>query len=240
MTPKIKICGLTTPACIEACLAAGVDAIGLNFYPPSPRSVSLEQALKLRTMIPSTIQVVGVFVRPDQAWLQSVMASIPLDVVQLHGTDALYWKKFSLIALPLWLACGIKSSDDVTQAQQQLAQCKAAGGNVTALLMDAKVDGQHGGTGQTAPWPLVKQVRSSVPLVLAGGLTPENIAAAVREVQPAWVDSASGVESQPGIKDADKVLRFVQEVHNNIQPLALQAGGGFMRSIDTNGERKIT
>lgn len=216
MNPKIKICGLTTPACVEACLAAGVDAIGLNFYPPSPRSVTLELAVKLRAMIPSTVQVVGVFVRPDQAWLHSVMAAIPLDVVQLHGTDLMYWKTFSPIAVPLWLACGIKCTDDVAEAQLQLTNCKAAGGKVTALLLDAKVDGQHGGTGQTAPWSLVKQVRSTVPLVLAGGLTPENVAAAVQEVQPDWVDTASGVENQPGIKDADKVKRFVQAVRNPI------------------------
>ncbi|MBL8822119.1 MAG: phosphoribosylanthranilate isomerase [Planctomycetia bacterium] len=216
MNTKTKICGLTTPACVEACLAVGVDAIGLNFYPPSPRSVTLEQGARLRLMIPSTIQVVGVFVRPDQAWLQSVMAAIPLDVVQLHGTDAMYWKTFSPIAIPLWLACGIKSTDDLAEVQQQLSDCQAAGGKVTALLLDAKVDGQHGGTGQTAPWSLVKQVRCPVPLVLAGGLTPDNVAEAVQEVQPAWVDTASGVENQPGIKDADKVRRFVQAVRDNI------------------------
>lgn len=216
MSTKIKICGLTTPACVQACLAAGVDAIGLNFHPPSPRSVTLEQALKLRTMIPTTVQLVGVFVRPDQALLKSVMAAIPLDVVQLHGTDAAYWKTFLPINKPLWLACGIKNKEDIAHAQQQLADCSLAGGNVTALLIDAKVDGQHGGTGQTAPWHLVQQVEWKLPIILAGGLTPENVAAAIHVVQPAWVDTASGVESQPGIKDAEKVQRFVRAVRNPI------------------------
>jgi phosphoribosylanthranilate isomerase len=208
MKPIIKICGVTSEACIDICLSLGIETVGLNFYPPSPRFLEVDKAASLRARMPKQMQVVGVFVKPDPRELAGTVQAVGLDVVQLHGTDAGYWTHFEPPAAPLWLAQGISSVTDLESVQLQLRLLRSMNVTVTAVLLDAKVSGQHGGTGQLAPWDIIQQARFEVPIILAGGLNPINVRDAILEVKPAGVDVASGVESKPGLKDALKVAEF--------------------------------
>ncbi|MFO0812694.1 MAG: phosphoribosylanthranilate isomerase [Gemmatales bacterium] len=226
LKPIIKICGLTTDACVDACLAAGVETVGLNFYPGSPRCVTLEQAEALRARLPRPIVVVGVFVKPDSALVHEAVERVQLDVVQLHGTDLEYWRQFQPPTVPLWLAHGIASTDDIQQLKLQLKVCKAMNLAVTAALVDAKVAGQHGGTGERAPWSLLQQTYWNVPLILAGGLRPNNVREAIQQVQPAGVDVASGVEGTKARKDATLVYQFMNQARSAYHQLATSATPG--------------
>lgn len=208
MKPIIKICGLTDDASIDTCLSIGIETVGLNFYPPSPRSLSIAHAKALRERLPRSVQVVGVFVRPDPAELANIVQAVRLDVAQLHGTDVDYWHHFQPPPVPLWLAQGVSSVDDLKTLQLQLRLFRSMNVTVSAVLLDAKVAGQHGGTGTTAPWDIVKQARFDVPIILAGGLNPTNVREAILEVNPAGVDVASGVETSPGLKDHQLVADF--------------------------------
>jgi phosphoribosylanthranilate isomerase len=213
--PIIKICGLTTEDCVHACLAAGVETVGFNFYPPSPRCLpSLEQAALLRAMLPRHVQVVGVFVRPDAQLIHDTVEKVSLDVVQLHGTDIEFWREFTSPAVPLWLAQGVASPEDIQHLKLQLKVCKAHNLAVTAVLVDAKVPGLHGGTGERAPWSLLRETYWDVPLVLAGGLRPNNVREAIEQVRPAGVDVASGVENSVARKDDVLVAQFVNQARS--------------------------
>lgn len=160
------------------------------------------------------MKVVGVFVRPTpQALLQTVQ-EIALDAVQLHGTDNSYWSDFVPPPVTLWLAQGIESVADVEQLKTQVKLCRAMNVTVSALLIDAKISGMHGGTGQLAPWHLLQETTWELPVILAGGLEPGNIRKAIEQVRPSGVDVASGVESSPGIKDGTKVAQFVRNARS--------------------------
>ncbi|HMO35583.1 MAG TPA: phosphoribosylanthranilate isomerase [Gemmatales bacterium] len=208
MKPIIKICGITSDACVDTCVSLGIETIGLNFYPPSPRSVSLEQARYLRRRLPHTVHTVGVFVRPDVDFLSRAVQEVGLDAVQLHGTDPAYWVDFRPPPVPLWLAQGVHSREDIETAKLQFRLLRSMNVTATAILLDAKVSGAHGGTGKLAPWDIIAQTVMEVPILLAGGLNPDNVRDAVLEVKPAGVDVASGVESRPGLKDPLKVAEF--------------------------------
>ncbi|HQR08733.1 MAG TPA: phosphoribosylanthranilate isomerase [Gemmatales bacterium] len=210
----IKICGLTTEHCVECCLAAGVQTVGLNFYQPSPRAISIETAKQLRKRLPASMQVVGVFVRPTAEELLRTVQEVGLDVVQLHGTEDTYWRDFVPPPVPLWLAQGIESLTDVEQLKTQMKLCRAMNVAVSALLVDAKFSGKHGGTGQLAPWHLLQETTWDLPVVLAGGLEPGNVRMAIDQVKPSGVDVASGVESSPGVKDGTKVAQFVRNARS--------------------------
>jgi len=199
---------------VEHCLAAGAETVGLNFYPPSPRSISIETAKLLRTLLNAPMQVVGVFVRPTAEELSRTVQEAGLDVVQLHGTDNEYWHDFSPPPVPLWLAQGISSVADVEQLKTQVKLCKAMNVTVSALLVDAKIAGRHGGTGQLAPWHLLRETTWDLPIILAGGLNPGNVRMAIEQVRPYGVDVASGVESSPGVKDGAKVNQFVKNARS--------------------------
>lgn len=200
-----------------ACLAAGIDTIGLNFYPPSPRSLTLERAKELRQSIPAPIQVVGVFVRPTPQELQHSVESVGLTIVQLHGTDEAYWQSFTPPPVPLWIAQGISNLADVQSLKLQVKLCKAMNVTVSAILVDARVAGQQGGTGVQAPWHLLQETTWDLPMILAGGLTPGNVRQAIQQVQPGGVDVASGVESIPGVKDAALVQQFARHARSAYQ-----------------------
>lgn len=210
----IKICGLTSVSDVECCLAAGVETVGLNFYPSSPRSINLEAAKQLRKQLNTPIQVVGVFVRPSAEELRRTVQEVGLHVVQLHGTDDAYWSDFTPPPVPLWLAQGIGSQADVEQLKIQAKLCRAMNITIAALLVDARLDGRHGGTGQLAPWHLLQETTWNLPIVLAGGLNPGNVRLAIEQVRPYGVDVASGVESSPGAKDGAKVNQFVRNARS--------------------------
>jgi phosphoribosylanthranilate isomerase len=207
MCVRIKICGITTVA--DGLLAAelGADAIGLNFYAHSRRCVTTETAQAILRHLPPLVEPVALFVNQPlttiAAWAKSFGY---IRTLQIHGDaiDLVPAEPFHFIP-----AFSVRDRDSLTTIEQYLARCREGGQLPAAVLVDAHVPGEYGGTGQLAPWHLLADWRPGVPLVLAGGLTPDNVAEAVRIVQPYAVDVASGVESSPGTKDRERLHRFI-------------------------------
>jgi phosphoribosylanthranilate isomerase len=203
----IKICGVTTVE--DALLAAdlGADALGLNFYPPSPRCLDLGTAARILGELPPWVQPVGVFVNEPLAVIaERVRPLVRLRTIQWYGEDR---ETASRTGHGLIAGFAVRDADSLKTITTYLERCRAEGTLPGAVLVDAHVSGQHGGTGRTVPWDLLESFRPGVPLILAGGLTPDNVAEAVRRVRPWAVDVASGVESSPGRKDADRLRRFI-------------------------------
>ncbi|MFY9261348.1 MAG: phosphoribosylanthranilate isomerase [Gallionella sp.] len=202
MTTRIKICGITRVADLINVAHAGADAIGLVFYPPSPRNVNIQQAVELLAHLPPFITVVGLFVNASADTVRAVMAQVNLDVLQFHGDESPdYCTQFGK---PYLKAIRVKAGVD-------LPQCAARYASAQGLLLDAYVEGIHGGTGASFDWALIPK-DLPLPVILSGGLDPQNVAAAIQQVQPYAVDVSSGVEAAKGIKDAGKVAGFIREV----------------------------
>jgi phosphoribosylanthranilate isomerase len=208
---KVKICGITSIEDALAAIDAGCDLVGFNFYPPSPRYISPRNCLAIRNTLErhgAACTYVAVFVNAPLSTMQGVIESCGLHLAQLAGDE-----------LPELLddlgGQGFKSirPTNLQTALQQAAQYTRRGG-LPALLVDAYRPGLYGGSGQTGDWELAKALASSCPLLLAGGLTPENVSRAVDQVRPWGVDVASGVESAPGKKDAFKMRTFIEAVRN--------------------------
>jgi phosphoribosylanthranilate isomerase len=204
---RIKICGVTTPEDVAACAAAGADAVGVNFHPGSNRYVDPRTAQPLLRSIPSLMTAVGVFVERPFRQVAAMAYQLGLRSVQVHGEPREIADPFpfSLIA-----AFRIRDRQSLDEIAIYLDRCRASGHLPGAILLDAFVEGEHGGTGQTAPWELLAEFRPGLPVILAGGLTPDNVAEAIQTVRPSGVDVASGVESSPGRKDPAKVAAFVE------------------------------
>ena len=202
MTPRIKICGITNLADAQLAMELGADAVGFIFYPPSKRSVSPAVAAEICAALPPFVAKVGVFVNESAAVIQQRLRDCRLDVIQLHGDEAPgFGRQF-----PAKIVQAIR-----VQGPESLR--RAAEYEVDALLLDTYTPEQRGGTGQPFDWALARQAQSSLrpPIILSGGLTPDNVRAAIRQVAPFAVDVASGVESAPGQKDREKLRRFIQE-----------------------------
>jgi phosphoribosylanthranilate isomerase len=204
---RVKLCGVRTPADVRAAVQAGADAVGINFYPPSPRYVPPAQAAALLAEVPALLEVVGVFAEQPLRQVCALAYQLGLRSVQYHGDlgQPLDVRPFACVP-----AFCVRGADDVTALRTYVTTATQAGVRPAAVLVDGYAPGQLGGTGQTAPWHLLVGLDLGVPLILAGGLTPENVADAIRLVRPFAVDVASGVESAPGIKDAGKMRAFVQ------------------------------
>jgi phosphoribosylanthranilate isomerase len=188
----------------------GADAVGLNFYPPSPRYVGPAAAAAILRELPPFVEAVGLFVNVPLREAVARLAALPrVRCVQWHGEGPEPPDGSGYDLIP---AFPVRDEASLEQVTGYLDRCRGVGRLPAAVLVDAHVPGQYGGTGQTAPWRLLASFRPGVPLVLAGGLTPDNIAEAVRIVRPYAVDVASGVESAPGVKDLDKVRRFLDRV----------------------------
>lgn len=197
----VKICGVTSVADARMAVAAGADAIGLNFHPGSPRAVTIEMATAISGALPLDVCRVGVFVDAPRAVIARTIAQVGLTAVQLHGReDAAFCRG--------WSCKTIKA----VRVRDHASLAAAAEYPVDFILADAYVAGVPGGTGVRIPreW-LVGIGRAR--LILAGGLTPDTVADAVREVRPAGVDVASGVERAPGVKDPEKMERFIANAH---------------------------
>jgi phosphoribosylanthranilate isomerase len=207
---RIKICGVTNPDDVRAAADAGADAIGFNFYPQSSRFVAAEKMPELARATPPFVEPIGVFVEASADEMRSAATRFGLRAVQWHG-DRLPPEE-DLSPIPLIVAARVRGPHCLAGIRQVVAQRRAAGVPFAAVLIDAHVPGQFGGTGQTAPWELLAGFDPGVPVILAGGLTPENVTEAVRIVRPYGVDVAGGVESSPGRKDAEKLLRFIEAV----------------------------
>jgi len=204
---RIKVCGIRTVHDAERCVELGVDTLGLNFWPGTPRCVSVEEAWAIRRAVGEAAVTVGLFVDVTVDEIRRVREEVGLDWVQLHGheppeiLDALLPRAYKAIRVP--------RGEGVTAAE--VAQgCARYGGD--RILVDASVAGMVGGTGQTFDWELVAEVAARRKLILAGGITSENAEAAIETVHPWQLDSASGVESAPGVKDIAKVRAFVEAV----------------------------
>jgi phosphoribosylanthranilate isomerase len=204
---RVKICGVTTPDDVAACVAAGADAVGVNFHPGSPRYVDPRTAQPLLRSIPPLLSAVGVFVERPFRQVAALAYQLGLRSVQLHGELREIADPFPFSTIT---AFRLRDRGSLAEVETYLKQCADAGFAPGAVLVDAFVEGQHGGTGRTAPWDLLSGFRSSVPWILAGGLTPDNVGAAIRLLRPDGVDVASGVECLPGRKDPAKVRAFVE------------------------------
>lgn len=208
LTTLIKICGITSPTDAELAAKLGADLVGVNFYSKSPRHVDASTARSIVHSIPPDVEAVGVFV--NEPWTQAQHIAAPLGVraIQMHGDlgDCLIQGVRCIPAFP------VRDAISLSQIKYFLERLQSVGDMPAAILVDAHVPGQFGGTGQVAPWHLLADFQLGVPLILAGGLTPENVADAIRIVKPYAVDVASGVESSPGKKDADMMRRFIDAV----------------------------
>jgi phosphoribosylanthranilate isomerase len=201
MKTRIKICGLTRLEDVQAAVGAGADAIGLVFYPPSPRHVDLAAASKLAHAVPPFITIVGLFVNADPALVKATLAAVPIHLLQFHGDeDESYCRQFDH---PYMKAARVKPGLD-------LVQYAAGFPSAQAILLDAFADG-YGGGGKVFDWSLIPPALGK-PMVLSGGLDAGNVGEAMLRVRPAAVDVSSGVEAARGIKDAEKIRAFVAAV----------------------------
>ncbi len=216
---RIKICGVTTVADALCAVQAGADAVGVNFYSRSPRFVEESRAREIAAVLPEGVTCVGVFVIPELAQLEAAVG-LGLHAVQLHGDESpALLAHFR--ALPVIKAFRL-GADGLAPIQAFLDQTRVLGCPPAMVLIDAFRDGEYGGTGDIADWATAAQYAdlAGPPLILAGGLRAENVAEAIRIVRPAAVDTASGVESSPGVKDAGKVEAFASAAVNGFHQLA--------------------
>jgi phosphoribosylanthranilate isomerase len=208
---RIKICGVTTPEDARLAADAGADAVGLNFYPKSPRVVTPAQAAALIRALPAFTAPVGVFVGMPLRQVCAIAYQLGLRGVQTYDDQPPAEDPFPFAHVP---AFRVKDVVGLEAVRQFVEAAAGLGRRPAAVLIDSHVEGQMGGTGHTAPWELLAGFDPGVPVILAGGLTPENVAEAIAAVRPWGVDVASGVESAPGRKDPAKVARFVKIVRD--------------------------
>ncbi len=207
MNNRVKICGLSESAHVEAAARAGAAYCGFVFFAKSPRNVSLEQAYELALVVPDGVAKVALTVNADNAALDEIVAHVPLDMLQLHGSEsaARVVEVRSRYGLPVMKAVGVADTDD-------LAALDIYGQVADQLLVDAKPPkgaALPGGNGLSFDWRLIAGRRWSCPWMLAGGLTPANVAEAIRLTGARQVDVSSGVESAPGRKDSALIEAFI-------------------------------
>ena len=211
--PWVKLCGVRDAGVAAALANLKPDAVGFNFYPPSRRFVEHEVAATIAGLLPAEITRVGVFVDASLDEILRSAEAVGLTAVQLHGdeppeTIALLKARFP--TLPVIKAWRV-GRDGLSSLAKFLEEAEPICGRPDAILVDANVDGQYGGTGQTAPWHLLRDYDAAwPPLILAGGLTTANVAAAIAEVDPWGVDTAGGIERSPGVQDPSLAAAFLE------------------------------
>lgn len=204
MATAVKICGITRPEDALAAARAGAHAIGLVFYAPSPRHVTPARAAEIIRVLPPFVTTVGLFVDARADEVSSTLAEAPVGLLQFHGAETPeFCRQFKR---PYVKAVRVKPGVDLLQYARDFHDAKA-------LLLDAYVEGLHGGSGAAFDWSLIPR-GLPLPVILSGGLTPENVMDAVRRVRPSAVDVSSGVESAKGIKDAQKIAAFIKGVRS--------------------------
>ncbi len=203
--PAIKICGVTTAEALDAAIAARASHVGFNFFPPSPRYLSLEDLKTLSAQAAGKLVRVGVFVNPDDAAIAEVLAAAALDAIQLHGSESpeRAAQVKSRFGVPVWKVLSVATAADVAKASSYA-------GAADFILFDAKTPKGTlpGGMGLSFDWSLLAGLRLPLAWGLAGGLTPANVAEALRLTGAGLADTSSGVESAPGIKDSDRIAAF--------------------------------
>lgn len=199
--PKIKICGFTRPQDAQAAAELGADAVGLVFYAQSKRCVDAAQAAEIAAALPPQVAKVALFVNESAEQIRRILGAVPIDIVQFHGDEAPeFCRQFGK---PYWKAVRVQSAQDIAEAAERYT-------DAAALLLDAHIEGQYGGTGQVFDWRLLPETLP-LPWILSGGLNPGNVAAALRQTGAAWLDVSSGVEQAPGIKNLDLMADFIQK-----------------------------
>ena len=200
-----KVCGITRAEDASHAVRVGANAVGLIFYPPSPRAVTGAQAAAIVSGLPAGIRRVGVFVGESPARIAAAIQRVPLDVVQLHGgespDDCQAVRRAVANGTEIWKAFGVGPRFD---------DSLLSGFDVDAFLLDTARDGLHGGTGEVFPWQLAVAAQRHGRVIIAGGLDAENVAEAIRIARPWGVDSSSRLEREPGVKDPERVARFLQ------------------------------
>lgn len=203
MRVRVKICGITRAEDALNSVKNGADAIGLVFYAPSPRCVSISQAIEIADKIPAFVSVVGLFVNAEPDFIRQVISRVPLDLLQFHGDESP--EECASYGLPFIKAIRVKSTTNLVQCAKDFSASKA-------LLLDTYSDGVAGGTGHVFDWSLIPAALDK-PVILAGGLNAQNVAQAIAQVHPYAVDVSGGVEISKGIKDAAKIAAFMQQVY---------------------------
>ena len=204
MKTRIKICGITRPEDARAAAAAGVDAIGLVFYPKSPRAVTIEQAQTICAVLPPFITVVALFVDAEHFEIEDVLAAVPVDLLQFHGSETS--AQCNAYAIPYIKAIRMRDDADLFEAVRQYDSARG-------LLVDTFDPNEAGGTGEIFDWDRVPDGLDTH-IILAGGLDPSNVGTAIQQLNPYAVDVSSGVERAKGIKDADKIQAFMKAVRS--------------------------
>jgi phosphoribosylanthranilate isomerase len=206
---RVKICGITSPKDLLTAVEAGADAVGFIVdVPQSPRDLSIDEAGKLIEATPIFVDTVVVTVPTDVSHLEKICEESKADIIQVHGSSHLY-REIRERLPDACLICGVQARSKVTTD----TIIQAAANLFNAVLIDSHVPGKYGGTGTTHDWELSRRIRELIhpkPLILAGGLRPENVSEAIRMVKPFAVDVSTGVESRPGVKDRKKVFEFIR------------------------------
>lgn len=205
MTPertRIKICGIREADHARIAAEAGADAIGLVFYAKSPRHIAPPAAARIAASLPPFVMSVGLFVDPPEAEVRAILAEVPLDLLQFHGDETPeFCERFGR---PWIRVVRMEAGTDLVEYAHRFSRARA-------LILDAHVPGQPGGTGKTFDWADIPR-GLPIPLILSGGLTAANVGRAVREVRPWAVDVSSGVETGRGVKDPRKIVEFIRSV----------------------------
>lgn len=199
---RVKICGITTPKDAQTAVASGADALGIVFYRKSPRCVTVAQAQEIASVVPPFVTLVSLFVNEPAEQVARILESVPIGMLQFHGDESeQYCRQFQR---PWIKALRVNPQLDIATSCENYR-------NASGILLDAWQEGVPGGTGKTFDWNLAEQPLP-LPLVLAGGLNPENVALAMDKLSPSAVDVSGGVEASPGIKDPEKIRRFITAV----------------------------
>lgn len=199
---RVKICGVTRAEDALEAARCGADAIGLVFYPASPRYVTVQQAQQVVAALPPFISVVALFVNAKQAEIEAIISQVRIDIVQFHGDETA--AECERIKLPYFKAIRVKPDTNLLQYEVDFSSAKA-------LLLDTYSESAYGGTGHVFDWDLIPK-NMAKPVILAGGLTAENVGLAIEKVKPYAVDISGGVELSKGVKDAKKIAAFMRAV----------------------------
>ncbi|MBL1292663.1 MAG: phosphoribosylanthranilate isomerase [Thiotrichales bacterium] len=212
MRTRVKYCGITRAEDARIAAELGVDAIGLVFYPPSPRSVSIEQARTIVAAVPAFVTTVALFVDPEIEEVELVLTELPIDLLQFHGDESA--EECESYDWPYIKAVRMREGTDLVAISVEHKQARG-------LLLDSYKAGVAGGTGETFDWARVSSDdegedadECNSRIILAGGLTPDNVGTAIEQVQPFAVDVSGGIESAKGIKDAEKMKAFMRSVNS--------------------------
>lgn len=203
MTTRVKICGITNPDDAAAAVEAGADALGFVFHRKSPRYVEPQVVKSIVANLPPFILPIGVFVNEEPKVVRDLMDACGLGLAQLHGDESAGYCE--TLGRPVVKAIGLKDRASLLSLAEYKGRAQVRG-----FLLDAFAPDLYGGTGHTTNWSIASELAKSMTVILAGGLTPENVAAAIRTVRPYAVDVSSGVEATPGNKDHGKLRAFVQ------------------------------